>query len=161
MKPTFLIGFMGSGKSTIAKLLADDFVDLDTVIVDKIGMSISEFFEQFGEAKFRELETETLKSLSTTHQIISTGGGIVMSEENRQFLKDADVNVVYLEGDFDKLYARILADKENIRPIAISRTREELFEIYQHRADLYDAVATHKICVTDKTPEEIAKEIQL
>ena len=106
-------------------------------------MSISDFFEQFGEAKFRELETETLKSVSTTHQIISTGGGIVMSEENRQFLKDADVNVVYLEGDFDKLYARILADKENIRPIAISRTREELFDIYQHRADLYDAVATH------------------
>ena len=89
MKPTFLIGFMGSGKTTIAQLLADDFVDLDTVIVDKIGMSISDFFETFGEAKFRELETETLKNLSKTNQIISTGGGIVMSEENRRFLKDA------------------------------------------------------------------------
>lgn len=161
MKPTFLIGFMGSGKTTIAQLLADDFVDLDTVIVDNIGMSISDFFEEFGEAKFRELEAETLKKLSKTNKIISTGGGIVMSEENRRFLKDADVNVVYLEGEFDELYERILADKKNIRPIATSRTREELSDIYKHRVDLYDSVATHKVSVTDKTPEEIAKEIQL
>lgn len=161
MKPTFLIGFMGSGKTTIAQLLADDFVDLDTVIVDKIGISIADFFETFGEAKFRELETETLKKLSKTNQIISTGGGIVMSEENRRFLKEADVNVVYLEGDFDELYKRILADKENIRPVAMSHTREALSDIYQHRVDLYDAIATHKIHVTGKTPEEIVKEIQL
>lgn len=161
MKPTFLIGFMGSGKSTIAKILADDFVDLDAVIVDKIGMSISDFFEQYGEAKFRELETQTLKSLSTSSHVISTGGGIVMSDENRRILRDADVNVIYLKADFPALYERILADKENIRPLAVTHTRDELATIFDNRVALYEAVATHTICVADKTPEEIAKEIQL
>lgn len=161
MKPTFLIGFMGSGKSTIAKLLADDFVDLDAVIVSKIGMSIADFFEQFGEARFRELETQTLKTLTTSNHIISTGGGIVMSEENRRILYDADVNIIYLKSDFDALYQRILADKENIRPLAVNHTRDELATIYTHRVAYYESIATHTICVTDKTPEEIVEEIQI
>ena len=60
----FLIGFMGSGKSTVANLLATDFIDMDAVIVDNIGMPISAYFEKYGEPAFRQVESKLLKTLA-------------------------------------------------------------------------------------------------
>lgn len=73
---TFLIGFMGSGKTTIAKLLAEDFIDMDDVIVKRIGMPISTFFAEVGEDAFREIESQVLEELSQNEGVIATGGGL-------------------------------------------------------------------------------------
>jgi shikimate kinase len=104
---TFLIGFMGSGKTTIAQLLAADFVDMDQVIVNRIGMPISTFFEMSGEATFREIESQVLEELSKSDGVIATGGGVVTSDDNRRILSESEAEIIYLKSDFDTLYQQI------------------------------------------------------
>ena len=92
MKNIILTGFMGSGKTEVGKRLAQRlgyaFLDTDKLIEEKTGKSISEIFREEGESSFRELETEVIKNLSgITGYIISTGGGIVIREENILSLK--------------------------------------------------------------------------
>ncbi|MCJ1994349.1 shikimate kinase [Lactococcus piscium] len=157
----FLIGFMGSGKSTVANLLATDFIDMDAVIVDNIGMPISVYFERYGEPAFRQVESDVLKTLSSSGQIVSTGGGVVSSKENRRILSESTSQVIYLKSNFSDLYARIMADKENVRPLFLEHTKEALEVIYESRKALYEMVATKTVLVTDKCPEDIVKEIQL
>ena len=74
-----LIGFMGSGKSTIARLLDPDFIDMDAVIVERIGMPIADFFAKEGEPAFRQIESEVLAELTMSDHLVSTGGGGVGS----------------------------------------------------------------------------------
>ena len=83
-----LLGFMGVGKSSVAPYLDGRFVDMDQVIEEKIGMSIADFFAKEGEAAFRQIESETLEELLQEGDdvIISTGGGVVVTERNRQLL---------------------------------------------------------------------------
>ena len=73
-----LLGFMGAGKSTIARNLASDFVDMDSLLEERLGMSIARFFEEKGEVAFRQVEEEVLADLLKTDKVISTGGGIVI-----------------------------------------------------------------------------------
>ena len=84
-----LLGFMGVGKSSVAPYLNGRFVDMDQVIEDKIGMSITDFFAKEGEASFRQIESETLEELLQEGDdvIISTGGGVVVTECTRKLLK--------------------------------------------------------------------------
>ena len=84
-----LLGFMGVGKSSVAPYLDGRFVDMDQVIEEKIGMSIADFFAKEGEAAFRQIESETLEELLQEGDdvIISTGGGVVVTERNRQDFK--------------------------------------------------------------------------
>ena len=98
----FLIGFMGAGKSTIAGELKDklemDRVEMDQMIVEKQGMSISEIFDEYGEAYFRNLESNTLIELQKRKQtIVSCGGGVVMREENTDHM-----NVEFISSLMDK-----------------------------------------------------------
>ena len=81
-----IIGFMGSGKTTISSLLDEDYVDMDAVIVERIGMPIADFFEKEGEARFREIESQVLAELIASDRVIATGGGIVTSAANRALL---------------------------------------------------------------------------
>ena len=102
VKPVF-IGLMGSGKSAIARRLVarlDDnirLIDVDKHIVAKVGLSIPEIFEKYGEAEFRKMETEMLKEVIDEDAIISTGGGVVLSAENRAILK-ANPPVIWFKG---------------------------------------------------------------
>ncbi|GFH41970.1 shikimate kinase [Lactococcus hodotermopsidis] len=157
---TFLIGFMGSGKSTIASLLSADFVDMDTVIVDKIGMPIADFFAQFGERRFREIESQVLQELTTSGRVIATGGGVVVAAENRRILHESTAEVIYLKADFSELYRRISADRQNVRPIFENNSRADLQLIFDKRVAFYEEIASKIITVTGKSPCEIVKEIQ-
>ena len=154
-----LLGFMGAGKSTIARGLDPDFVDMDALLEDRLGMPIALFFEEKGEAAFRQVESEILADLLKTDQVISTGGGIVISPRNRALLKQNPDNI-YLKADFETLYQRISADKDNQRPLFLNNSKEDLAAIFDERQAWYEEVASRVVDVARLSPEEIIEELR-
>lgn len=157
-----LIGMMGSGKTSIGKLLSDSlpvysFVDTDSLIVLKEGKSINEIFTENGESYFRNVETDILKSVfDKDNQIISTGGGIIKSDENLFLLKEKSV-VIYLKASADTLYNRVKGNNE--RPLLnTDGVKEKIVNLLEERSCRYEAA--HYIIETDKkTPKMVVDEI--
>ena len=154
-----LLGFMGSGKTTIARKLDPDFVDMDALLEGRMGMPIARFFEEKGEAAFRQLEEEVLADLLKTDKVISTGGGIVISPRNRALLKQNSDNI-YLKASFEILYQRISADKDNQRPLFLKNSKEELLAIFNERQAWYQEVASQIVDVSSLNPDEIIEELR-
>ena len=157
-----LLGFMGVGKSSVAPYLDGRFVDMDQVIEEKIGMSIADFFAKEGEASFRQIESETLEALLQEGDdvIISTGGGVVVTERNRQLLKKNRKYNIWLHASFDVVYDRIKKDIKNQRPLFLNHSKEEFKAIYDGRMALYQSLADLVITVDNRTPEEVARFIK-
>lgn len=154
-----LLGFMSAGKSTIARGLDPDFVDMDALLEDRLGMPIARFFEVKGEAAFRQVESEILADLLKTDQVVSTGGGVVISQKNRALLKENSDNI-YLKADFETLYQRISDDKDNQRPLFLNNSKEDLAAIFNERQAWYEEVASKVIDVSKLSPEEIIEELK-
>ncbi|HHA7331358.1 TPA: shikimate kinase [Streptococcus pneumoniae] len=154
-----LLGFMGAGKSTIARGLDTNYLDMDALIEKRLGMSIANFFAEKGEAAFRHVESEVLADLLQTDQVVSTGGGVVISQRNRDLLKTNTDNI-YLKADFETLYLRIAADKDNQRPLFLNNSKEELVAIFQERQAWYEEVASRVLDVTKLSPEKIIEELR-
>lgn len=135
----YLTGFMGSGKTTVGRILASDlgcfFVDLDAVIEQETGRPVAAIFEEPGEGAFRTLETQRLKSIIDTNTVVSTGGGCFV--HNTAWML-ANGLVVYLEVPFDDLASRIGGDPS--RPLwrnarALYRDRESIYKQAHHTVD--------------------------
>ena len=128
-KPIFLIGYMGSGKTTLGKKLATKlelpFIDTDQEIVKQIGMSITEYFSQHGEDAFRALEREQLRKFSENAAVISTGGGAPCFFDNMEWIR-ANGYAVYLQMSPKALFDRLSQSKLHKRPILIGKSPEEL-----------------------------------
>ena len=154
-----LLGFMGAGKSTIARGLDSDYIDMDALIEERLGMSIANFFAEKGEDAFRQVESEVLADLLKTDRVVSTGGGVVISQRNRDLLKTNPDNI-YLKADFETLYQRIAADKDNQRPLFLNNSKEELAAIFKERQAWYEEVASRVLDVTKLSPEEITEELR-
>lgn len=156
MKPIFLCGFMGCGKSTVGKLLAKrlgcEFYDLDDYIEKKSGMKIPEIFETYGESHFRELETAAIGDFCGKSGVIATGGGALLSEKNAQAANEYGVTV-FIDTPFEICYHRIKDDPH--RPIAYNSTKEQLFQRFSDRYPLYKAHSSI-ICSGSGTPEQVA-----
>lgn len=156
-----LIGFMGAGKSTVGRLLAErlgkPFRDLDQLVEEMTKKKIPQLFAE-GEAVFRKAETDALIAALTKDQVIACGGGIILKETNHALLKEHP-QVVYLKGQPDTLVTRIQKDEANIRPLATEKTALEIQEILAPRLPLYESAATIEVETTEKSPEQIATEI--
>lgn len=161
MKSIVLIGFMGAGKTTVSKELSTALnarsVDMDDILVERIGQPISEYFEEHGEASFREHETKLLKEALNEETVIATGGGVILQKENQKVL--ADKLVVYLKADANVLIKRIREDKVNIRPLAIKNDDGDLKRLFFTREKLYEKLAKITVDTSEKTPAEIVSEI--
>jgi len=163
-----LLGYMGSGKSTIGQTLANElnlsFVDLDHAIEKEIGMSIRDFFEASGELKFRRLENDVLKKviLENSSMILSTGGGTPCYGNNLELMKSAlKTKVFYLKASIKTLSERLVSEKDT-RPLIQAIGEEDLPEfIGKHlfeRSNFY-LQAHHVIDIDQKSVETVAKEI--
>ena len=129
-KRIFLLGYMGSGKTTIGKMLAERigfaFFDTDKSIEAKRQKSVSQIFEEEGEAAFRELERKCLHELAEFEDVvISTGGGAPCFFDNMQYMKERG-KTVYLKWTVDELARRLESDKFNKRPLLAQRKGAEL-----------------------------------
>ena len=160
----FLIGYRGSGKSTVGRRLADrlwqEFLDSDDLIVRQAGMTIREIFEQEGEQGFRDRESLVVRELAAVpdDQVIALGGGAVLREENRQALRDSGHKVIYLRCDPAELHRRIHADPQTAatRPALtqLGGTQAEIEQLLAEREPVYRTCMTAELDVTNLTPDE-------
>jgi shikimate kinase len=161
-KSIVLIGFMGTGKSSVGKILERQTglarFDTDEMISSKLGMPVQEFFSKYGEEKFRAAETKALHSLTGKQlAIIVTGGGIVTKSENIDLLRKLGT-VVWLDGDYKTLRARI--DRLGDRPLLQTPDPPaSLSELLEARNPLYRNAADIRVDISQKTPKEIAELI--
>lgn len=158
-----LIGYMGSGKSTVAKELyaktGIEVIDTDALIVKEQGRSINEIFQTEGEESFRRLETDLLKRLSesTSSYILSTGGGMPVREENRTILKSLGT-VFFLKAGTDTILERVKGGTQ--RPLLQGTDqRARIAGMLKERTPMYELTAHYKIETDRKTIEDVVSEI--
>lgn len=158
----FLIGFMGCGKSTNAVCLAEMTgarqVEMDQMIVENEGMAIADIFKEKGEAYFRELETELIKSFAGVKPaVISCGGGAVLKEENVRLMKECG-KIVLLTAEPETIYERVKDSTD--RPILNGNMNVGYIEeLMEKRRPKYEEAADVTIATDGKTSKEICEEI--
>ena len=157
-----LIGPMASGKSTIGRKLSKrlklNFIDIDEEVEKSSGVSISWIFDVEGEEKFRERESkELMKSLNNDNCVISTGGGVVLSEQNRDHLKKG--TVIYLETSIQTQLERTLNDKK--RPLLLESDNKEqtLIELKKIRDPFFNICSNITIKESKNSHNEVVDEI--
>jgi shikimate kinase len=164
----FLIGYRGSGKSSVgqhvARTLGWDFADSDSIITAAMNMTIKEIFDKHGEAHFRLLETTTIKTLCEWKDaVIALGGGAVTLEVNRELIKQSGFTVIYLHADAQTLHDRIHRDPQTqaTRPALtkLGGTVDEVRELLDQRLPLYRALCTYEIDVTKLSIKDAADRI--
>ena len=156
-----LCGFMGSGKTTVGRILADalgcPFLDLDELIVNKAGKSIPDIFAEDGEAAFRQLEARLLKQTVEKYgegtAVLSLGGGAVLTPASAALLQEKTV-CIYLRATLDTLTDRLAGETAG-RPLADSALAERLAA----REPLYEKTAHVTIDTDGLSPEEVSDEI--
>ena len=161
-KNIYLIGLMGSGKTTLGKVLSKKlekhFYDSDQVIEEKLGVNVPMIFEYEGEAGFREREKDILKELVSKQNIVlATGGGIILSESNRDLLAKNGI-VIYLKSNQKDLILRMKNDKT--RPLLKNGNVELIIKkLCQEREPLYEEIEDFKIATKNKRIHEVVNEI--
>lgn len=161
-----LVGYMGSGKSHISRLLAKKLnfklIDLDQKIILKEGLTIEEIFQKKGELYFRKLERKTLNDILNTENscILSLGGGTPAYYNNMEIINEKTISF-FLQASITQLVERLLKNK-NKRPLIANIPNEDLPEfIAKHlfERNSYYSQSQFTINTNNKTPEEITKEI--
>jgi shikimate kinase len=167
MRKIILLGYMGCGKSTIAKTLSGiiriPFVDLDEYIEQKTNLSINVIFEKHGEIYFRKVEHEYFLELlnSSEDMIIGLGGGTPCYANNHELLKGENVVSVYLRASIETLFNRLSANKSK-RPLIANKNDAEMKEfiaMHLFERSFYYNQAQYKVNVDDKTIDQVVLDI--
>lgn len=157
MKPIYLIGFMGAGKTSTAKELSNrlkiPYLDTDYEIEKRTGETIRDIFASKGESYFRDKETEILLELPEENYVIATGGGIVEREINRKTL-NAKGTVIFLHASWNSIEKRLGIDPT--RPLWNGKGKKNLFD---SRQQIYRDTAEFIISTDNKNPQSVAEEI--
>jgi len=157
----YLVGFMGTGKSTIGKELAQrlgrKFLDMDQVLEKRLGMTISEIFEKKGQAFFRAEEKKlAFELVQTGNQVISTGGGTIADEDVKEAFRRSGL-LICLFADKDNLISRL--QRTDKRPLLKGESIEKRVEtLLAERKELYDKIP-FKVNTTNLSPKEAAAKI--
>lgn len=161
-----LVGYRGSGKSTVAKLVAKvlsfPLIDLDSAIEQRAGCVISELFADQGEDAFRDLEAQCLGDMLSEPGpfILATGGGAVIRPENRTLLRQSGATVIYLEASVDVLAQRLSRGRKGVRPSLTGKPiTEEVAEVLALRDPWYREVASHTISA-EQPLDAVVQEIK-
>lgn len=164
MKNIVLIGFMGTGKTTIGRLLASrlgrPFVDCDKKVEFENGMTIREIFEHYGEAYFRQKEKDMITKLSRyNNAVIATGGGVVLSNENMRRLKKNGI-IIALTASADNILER--TGRRNTRPLFIDYfdRKQTIDKLLSERWELYQK-ADFSIDTNNYSPQHVITEIMI
>jgi shikimate kinase len=161
-----LVGYRGTGKTTIGHLLAERLgwhcIDSDTEIVSLTGQSIQQIFAENGEEKFRDYESDVIRDLVRRHKVVlALGGGAVLRPENQQLVTVAGP-VVWLTASPETIHRRISDDPVSTsqRPkLTSSGGIEEIRQLLETRHPVYQACADCTIATDDRAPREIVDEI--
>ena len=159
----FLTGFMGCGKTTVGRVLARrlerPFVDLDTEIETRAGLTVRAIFERGGEPLFRRLEQEALTAaVAGEEAVIATGGGTVTIDKNLEILARSGVTV-WLDPPFAVIAARIGAQGKADRPLF--ETETQALELYRRRLPAYRRADLRLAIDAEERPEEVAARVEL
>ncbi|SEB12536.1 shikimate kinase [Thalassobacillus cyri] len=158
MKTIYLIGFMGSGKTTVAEILCQQesltLMEMDDLIEQSEGRKIKEIFAENGEAYFRKLETALLQEIPAEDVVVSTGGGVPMNPVNQELMRRG--TVIFLDASFDIINKRLSQDVN--RPLWKGK-EDEKFQLLEERRPIYEQAADYVMDVDEKSPELLAKEI--
>ena len=157
----FLIGMMGSGKSSVGLILSQKlnytFYDLDKEIEGYFGMPVSDIFNKFGKDDFRTAEEKMLIKINEIDNVvISTGGGIIETPENRAILKNS--STFYLNGDMKKIYERAVKRRSE-RPLMENMDYDGFLKLFEDRDRIYKECSKQEIIIDSKDIAEIANEI--
>ncbi len=159
-----MIGFMGSGKTTVGQQLATEmgcrFADTDELLVHEAGRSINEIFAEEGEEGFRDRETALLRRLTANREggcVYSTGGGMILREENRRLLQQLGT-VVWLQIEPETVLRRLAGNTD--RPLLQGEDRaQKVQSLMEMRRSAYEDAAMVQVQVDEKSPAEIVKII--
>lgn len=154
-----LCGFMGCGKTTIGKSLANalgyDFADTDEMLIAETGQTIAQIFAESGESHFRDLEHRIVqKAAMLSHCVISTGGGVMTFERNARLLA-RHAGIVHIHRSFDDCYQAIRLRTN--RPLSGNKSREELLALYEARFIAYEKYAHYTLENNASVEEAIAR----
>ena len=163
----YLIGYRGSGKTTVGRLLAEQlmwaFVDTDSEIVASSGMEISKLFAEHGEEEFRRQETIAIQNTTQLNQtVVSLGGGACQRQVNRELINQSGGVAVWLTGDAETLWQRISGDQvsQKQRPnLTGLEGLEEVKQLLDQRHENYAACADYEIDTGKLPPDQIAGKI--
>ena len=160
----FIVGLMGSGKTSVGKILAKkvgrNFFDTDQEIIKNEKLDISQIFNKYGEDYFRELEHAILKRIiSNEGSIVSTGGGIVLKKENIDIMKDNGI-IIFLNIDVETQIARI-KNKKNRPLLKNSNLEDDLKNMKNDRDKVYESISNLKIDVSGVTKYKVIDDIQI
>ena len=162
-KNIFIVGSMGSGKTSIGKMLAKNnnlsFLDTDHEIIRSCGYSIPDIFEEFGEEHFRGLETEQLRKMNAMeNHVVSTGGGIILRDDNQKLMKDLGI-IIFLDININSQIDRVKNRKN--RPLLNNKSlKDNLLSLKKIRDPIYKNISNYIIDVSGKERDQVINEIQ-
>lgn len=156
-----LTGFMGTGKTSVGKIIAKkldcEFVDMDAVIEAREGMSIRQVFEARGETYFRAMESELCKELGARENlVIATGGGALVNPQNRAAFAEPRAFIVCLDASVDEIIARV--GNANERPMLAGDAHKRIEELLAARQTAYSQIEKH-VDTTGKSIEQVTEQV--